>query len=84
MARSEEFDTEVPFKKKVDDLYKLIEGIEIAMFTTPALINAFAQLKAAQRHRVVPGISVRRAHRHVFCSPSWIAGRPVRVRPNRS
>ena len=34
MARSEEFDTEVPVKKKVDDLYKLIEGIETAMFTT--------------------------------------------------
>jgi general stress protein 26 len=34
MARSKEFDTEVPLKKKVDDLYKLIEGIETAMFTT--------------------------------------------------
>lgn len=34
MARGEEFDTEVPLKKKVDDLYKLIEGIETAMFTT--------------------------------------------------
>ena len=34
MARGEELDTEVPLKKKVDDLYKLIEGIEIAMFTT--------------------------------------------------
>jgi general stress protein 26 len=28
------FDTEVPVQKKIDDLYELIEGIEIAMFTT--------------------------------------------------
>jgi general stress protein 26 len=35
MARQEsERDNEVPLEKKVDDLYKLIEGIEIAMFTT--------------------------------------------------
>lgn len=34
MARDKELDTEVPLKKKLDDLYKLIEGIEIAMFTT--------------------------------------------------
>jgi general stress protein 26 len=34
MARGDELDTEVPLKKKVDDLYKLIEGIETAMFTT--------------------------------------------------
>ena len=29
-----EADREVPVQKKIDDLYKLIEGIEIAMFTT--------------------------------------------------
>jgi general stress protein 26 len=35
MARKpEELDTEVPLNKKIDDLYKLIEGIETAMFTT--------------------------------------------------
>ena len=27
-------DTNVPTEKKLDDLYKLIDGIEIAMFTT--------------------------------------------------
>jgi general stress protein 26 len=31
---TQEFDDEVPVTKKIDDLYKLIEGIEIAMFTT--------------------------------------------------
>lgn len=30
----ENFDTETPTEKKVDDLYKLIEGIETAMLTT--------------------------------------------------
>jgi general stress protein 26 len=34
MARDEAIETEVPLKKKLDDLYKLIEGIAIAMFTT--------------------------------------------------
>ena len=34
MARDSERDSEVPLQKKIDDLYKLIEGIEIAMFTT--------------------------------------------------
>ena len=35
MARADsERDNEVPLQKKIDDLYKLIEGIEIAMFTT--------------------------------------------------
>jgi general stress protein 26 len=29
-----EIDTVVPARKKIEDLYKLIEGIEIAMFTT--------------------------------------------------
>src|SRR5512133_3541574 len=27
-------DNEVPLEKKLDDLYKLIDGIEVAMFTT--------------------------------------------------
>lgn len=31
---TQEFDREVPVEKKVDDLYDLIEGIEIAMMTT--------------------------------------------------
>jgi len=31
---SEQSDREVPLEKKIDDLYKLIDGIEIAMFTT--------------------------------------------------
>ena len=35
MAREpEELDKEVPLEKKIEDLYKLVEGIEIAMFTT--------------------------------------------------
>jgi general stress protein 26 len=34
MSSSEQYDTETPLEKKVDDLYELIEGIEIAMFTT--------------------------------------------------
>ena len=33
-SAEKEYDTETPVEKKVDDLYKLIEGIEIAMFTT--------------------------------------------------
>ena len=32
MAKSRE--VEVPLKKKIDDLYKLVEGIEVAMLTT--------------------------------------------------
>jgi general stress protein 26 len=34
MAGTEELKNDVPLEKKLDELYKLIEGIEIAMFTT--------------------------------------------------
>ena len=34
MAGTEELNNDVPLEKKLDELYKLIEGIEIAMFTT--------------------------------------------------
>ncbi len=34
MSTTEEYDTETPVGKKIDDLYGLIEGIAIAMFTT--------------------------------------------------
>ena len=33
-AQSKNKDNEVPLEKKLDDLYKLIDGIEVAMFTT--------------------------------------------------
>lgn len=33
-ARDRNADTEVPVEKKLDDLYSLIDGIEMAMFTT--------------------------------------------------
>jgi len=33
-AKDRNKDNEVPLEKKLDDLYKLIDGIEIAMFTT--------------------------------------------------
>lgn len=33
-AREKNSDNEVPLEKKLDDLYKLIDGIETAMFTT--------------------------------------------------
>jgi general stress protein 26 len=33
-ALSKNKDNEVPLEKKLDDLYKLIDGIEVAMFTT--------------------------------------------------
>ena len=33
-ARNKHADTEVPLEKKLDDLYKLIDGIETAMLTT--------------------------------------------------
>lgn len=34
MRMQDEMDTEVPVRKKIDDLYKLVEGIEVAMVTT--------------------------------------------------
>ena len=34
MARKQHTTDEIPLEKKLDDLYQLIEGIEIAMFTT--------------------------------------------------
>ena len=34
MRMEDEVDHEVPVKKKIDDLYKLVEGIEVAMVTT--------------------------------------------------
>ena len=34
MQMNDELDTEVPVQKKIEDLYKLVEGIEIAMVTT--------------------------------------------------
>jgi general stress protein 26 len=34
VAKDNEFEREVPLNKKLDDLYQLIDGIEIAMFTT--------------------------------------------------
>jgi general stress protein 26 len=33
-AQDRNYDNEVPLEKKLDDLYELIDGIEIAMFTT--------------------------------------------------
>ena len=34
MRMKDEMDHEVPVRKKIDDLYKLVEGIEVAMVTT--------------------------------------------------
>ena len=34
MSNTEQYDTKTSVKKKIEDLYDLIEGIEIAMFTT--------------------------------------------------
>ena len=34
MRMEDEMDREVPVQKKIDDLYKLVEGIEVAMVTT--------------------------------------------------
>ena len=34
MSMKDELDTEVPVTKKIEDLYKLVEGIEVAMVTT--------------------------------------------------
>jgi general stress protein 26 len=34
MSTKDELDTEVPVRKKIEDLYKLVEGIEVAMVTT--------------------------------------------------
>ena len=34
MRMQDEMDTEVPMRKKIADLYKLVEGIEVAMVTT--------------------------------------------------
>ena len=33
-AKERNLDNEVPLEKKLDDLYALIDGIEVAMFTT--------------------------------------------------
>jgi general stress protein 26 len=33
-TQERQYDNEVPLEKKLDDLYKLIDGIEVAQFTT--------------------------------------------------
>ena len=52
MRMEDEMDREVPVKKKIDDLYKLVEGIEVAMVTTRRSDGALvSRPMGTQEHR---------------------------------
>src|ERR1700754_109442 len=50
-------DNEVPLEKKLDDLYKLIDGIETAMFTTRKADGSLVS-RAMQTQRRTSGIDL--------------------------
>lgn len=52
MADDPDRDTKTPTRKKLDDLYKLIDGIEIAMFTTRRADGQLVSRPMATQERV--------------------------------
>jgi general stress protein 26 len=56
-ARAKNTDNEVPLEKKLDDLYKLIDGIETAMFTTRRADGSLHS-RAMQTQRRTAGVDL--------------------------